>query len=67
MRECGRRAWRLAGLSSALAFLDMVRLQNSCLAYEVDRNKEFAPVKNKEGADSADTARKLLAQNGVKL
>lgn len=47
--------------------LDMVRLQNSCLAYEVDRNKEFAPVKNKEGADSADTARKLLAQNGVKL
>ena len=45
--------------------LDMVKLQDSCLAYEVDRKKEFAPVKNKEGVDSVDTARELLKYNGV--
>jgi UDP-N-acetylglucosamine/UDP-N-acetylgalactosamine diphosphorylase len=45
--------------------LDMVKLQDSCLAYEVDRKKEFAPVKNKEGVDSVDTARELLKFNGV--
>lgn len=47
--------------------LDMVKLQENCLAYEVDRSKEFAPVKNKTGVDSVDTARALLRQNGVKL
>lgn len=47
--------------------LDMVKLQDDCLAYEVDRNKEFAPVKNKTGVDSVDTARELLKLNGVEL
>ena len=47
--------------------LDMVKLQDSCLAYEVEREKEFAPVKNKEGVDSVDTARDLLKLNGVEL
>ena len=47
--------------------LDMVKLQDNCLAYEVDRNKEFAPVKNKTGVDSVETARELLRLNGVKL
>ena len=47
--------------------LDMVKLQDSCLAYEVEREKEFAPVKNKEGVDSVDTARELLKLNGVEL
>ena len=47
--------------------LDMVKLQDDCLAYEVDRNKEFAPVKNKTGVDSVDTARELLRLNGVEL
>lgn len=47
--------------------LDMVKLQDDCLAYEVDRSKEFAPVKNKTGVDSVDTARELLKLNGVKL
>lgn len=47
--------------------LDMVKLQDDCLAYEVDRKKEFAPVKNKTGVDSVDTARELLRYNGIDL
>ena len=47
--------------------LDMVNLQENCLAYEVDRFREFAPIKNKTGVDSVDTARALLRQNGVIL
>lgn len=47
--------------------LDMVKLQDNCLAYEVDRKKEFAPVKNKTGVDSVDSARELLRYNGVEI
>jgi len=47
--------------------LDMIHMQDSCLAYEVVREKEFAPVKNKEGVDSVDTARELLKKNGIEL
>jgi UDP-N-acetylglucosamine/UDP-N-acetylgalactosamine diphosphorylase len=47
--------------------LDMVKLQDDCLAYEVERDKEFAPVKNKNGVDSVDTARELLRHNGIEL
>ena len=47
--------------------VDMVSDMGSCLAYEVEREKEFAPVKNKTGFDSVDTARELLKLNGVKL
>ena len=47
--------------------LDMVHLQKSCLPYEVERSKEFAPVKNSEGVDSVDSARELLKQNGIEL
>lgn len=47
--------------------LDMVHMQNSCLAFEVDREKEFAPVKNATGVDSIETARILLEKNGIEL
>ena len=47
--------------------LDMVHMQESCLSYEVVRNRECAPVKNKEGVDSVVSARELLKQNGVNL
>ena len=47
--------------------LDMVKLQDDCLAYEVERSREFAPVKNATGVDSVETARALLRQNGIEL
>lgn len=47
--------------------LDMVRLMGSCLPYEVVREKEFAPIKNKTGVDSVESARELLKKNGVVL
>ena len=47
--------------------LDMVHMQDSCLAYEVVREKEFAPVKNAVGVDSVDSARDLLKANGIEI
>ena len=47
--------------------LDMVHMQDSCLAYEVIREKEFAPVKNATGVDSVDSARELLKANGIQI
>lgn len=47
--------------------LDMVHELESCLPFEVIREREFAPIKNKTGIDSVDSARELLAGNGVIL
>ena len=47
--------------------LDLIRLQSSCLAFEVERDKEFAPVKNKTGVDSVESARELLRKNGIEI
>lgn len=47
--------------------VDMIELCGSCLPYEVLRNKEFAPIKNKEGVDSVATAQALLEENGYIL
>lgn len=47
--------------------LDLIHEMDDCLVFEVDREREFAPVKNKEGVDSIDTARDLLKKNGYEL
>lgn len=47
--------------------LDMIHMLDTCLPFEVVRNKEFAPIKNKTGVDSIESARKLLEENGVEL
>lgn len=47
--------------------VDMIPAFGSCIACEVERDREFAPVKNAKGADSVEVARKLLIKNGVKL
>lgn len=45
--------------------LDMVYLMDNCLSFEVEREKEFAPVKNATGVDSVESARALLQKNGI--
>jgi hypothetical protein len=47
--------------------LDMIHQMDSCLPFEVVRRKEFAPIKNKIGVDSVESARELLTENGVVL
>ena len=47
--------------------LDMIHMLDTCLPFEVERNKEFAPIKNKTGIDSIESARKLLEENGITL
>ena len=47
--------------------LDMIHELDSCLPYEVVRNYEFAPIKNKTGVDSVESARALCQENGIEL
>lgn len=47
--------------------LDMIHMLSSCLPYEVVREHEFAPIKNKEGIDSVESARELCKKNGIEL
>lgn len=47
--------------------LDFIKLLSSCLPFEVEREKEFAPIKNKTGIDSVESAQSLLSQNGIAL
>lgn len=47
--------------------LDMIHELDSCLPFEVIREHEFAPIKNKTGVDSVDSARELCKQNGIEL
>lgn len=47
--------------------LDTIHLLDGCLVFEVERKHEFAPVKNRHGVDSVETARELLRLNGVEL
>ena len=47
--------------------LDMIHQLDSCLPFEVEREREFAPIKNATGVDSVESARALLVKNGVEL
>lgn len=47
--------------------LDLIKLSDSCLPFEVEREKEFAPIKNKTGIDSVESARALLEKNHISL
>lgn len=47
--------------------LDLIKLLDSCLPFEVERSEEFAPIKNKTGIDSVESAQLLLKQNGIEL
>ena len=47
--------------------VDLVRELETCLPYEVAREREFAPIKNKTGIDSVESARELCKLNGIEL
>lgn len=47
--------------------LDMIHELDSCLPFEVERNREFAPIKNATGVDSVESARILCKENGIEL
>lgn len=46
---------------------DLVDCMGSCLPFEVRREQEFAPVKNKTGVDSVESAREMLIAAGFTL
>jgi UDP-N-acetylglucosamine/UDP-N-acetylgalactosamine diphosphorylase len=55
------------GYKFELLVLDMIHMMDNNLAFEVVREKEFAPIKNLHGTDSVDSARELLQKNNVAL
>ena len=55
------------GYKFELLVLDMVHMMDNNLAFEVTREKEFAPIKNLHGTDSVDSAREYLQKNGIRL
>lgn len=55
------------GYKFELLILDMIHMFEDCLSFEVVREYEFAPIKNKTGVDSVESARALLEKNGVIL
>lgn len=47
--------------------LDMIHMLDNCLPFEVIRKEEFAPIKNRTGVDSLESARQLMKENGIVL
>ena len=47
--------------------VDLIKPMGSVLPFEVVREREFAPIKNKTGVDSVESAREYLKMNGVEL
>ena len=47
--------------------LDMVHMMDGCVPYEVEREREFAPIKNLHGIDSLDSARELMRGCGIEF
>lgn len=55
------------GYKFELLVLDMIHEMENNLPFEVKREYEFAPIKNKTGADSVESARELCKKNGIEL
>lgn len=47
--------------------LDMIEMMDGCLVFEVERAREFAPIKNMHGVDSLDSARDMMQKMGIEL
>lgn len=55
------------GCKFELFIFDLLGALDGCLPFEVVREYEFAPIKNRTGVDSVDTARELCKKNGIEL
>ena len=55
------------GCKFELFIFDLLKALEGCLPYEVVREYEFAPIKNRTGVDSVESARELCAKNGIEL
>ena len=55
------------GFKYEMLATDLVERMDSCLAYEIVREHEFAPVKNRTGIDSVESAREMLLALGYEL
>ncbi|MCL2050394.1 MAG: UTP--glucose-1-phosphate uridylyltransferase [Lachnospiraceae bacterium] len=55
------------GYKYEMLALDMIHQLENCLPYEVEREYEFAPIKNQTGVDSVESARNLCLKNGILL
>ena len=55
------------GFKYEMLATDLVERMDSCLAYEIVREHEFAPVKNATGIDSVASAREMLLAQGYEL
>ena len=55
------------GFKYEMLATDLVERMDSCLAYEIIREHEFAPVKNRTGIDSVKSAREMLLALGYEL
>ncbi|HUM83453.1 MAG TPA: UDPGP type 1 family protein [Lachnospiraceae bacterium] len=55
------------GYKFELFILDLIHEMPGCLPYEVMRNSDFAPIKNKTGVDSVESARELCRVNNIVL
>ena len=61
------QAQEINGIKFEQLVLDMIHELKSCLPYEVVREHEFAPIKNKTGVDSVESARELCKKEGIVL
>ena len=55
------------GCKFELFIFDLLKALEGCLPYEVVREYEFAPIKNRTGVGSVESARELCAKNGIEL
>ena len=67
-KKCNNLSTKLIdGYKLEYLITDIIQLTRTCVPFEVVRDKEFAPIKNKNGVDSVESARGLLLANGYDL
>jgi UDP-N-acetylglucosamine/UDP-N-acetylgalactosamine diphosphorylase len=57
----------LNGYKIETLILDLITHFKECLPFEIERESEFSPLKNKDGNDSIETARRSLQKKGYEI